>query len=82
MGYAVCPVIEVHHVNFTVSEGFSILVILSYLRKSKQGLLQACTPYTFLRRKSSVVLMFLEAVCLDFSQGRRIVLYHSDSKSS
>lgn len=72
-----------HRGNITVSDGFSVLMVLLF----EEILDKDCCKLALLmlilcEAKSSIVLAFLDAVCLDFHHEKRAVLYHGASRSS
>ena len=72
-----------YHGNITVSEGFSVLMALLFEKiLDKDCCKIALLTPILCEAKSSIVLEFLDAVCLDFHCGKRVVLYHGDSRSS
>lgn len=72
-----------YHGNITVSEGFSVLMALLFEKILDKNCCKIALLTPILcEAKSSIVLAFLDAVCLDFRHGKRVVLYHGDSRSS
>lgn len=69
--------------EISVSDGFSILVVLLFGKfLDKDCFMLALLTPVLCDAKSSIVLAFLDAVFLDFHHGKRVVLYHGDSRSS